>query len=114
MVHGDLNGENILLLSDNKPVLIGWGRAQFTKTLDTTSHAAAHTARAAGRHVRELSLALYSDDIAALGRILQTLIPQPSPQVAAIIRRATEQHADRYTTAVELQRELEAVDVGEI
>lgn len=109
MVHNNLTLDHVLVQQDGRPALLGWGTAQFIKR-EKEPHltvASKHDTYIAQEHLAILQV----NDIAALGKILQTLIPRPSPEVAAVIRRAIGHSSDHYTTVAELRRELTAVSV---
>jgi serine/threonine protein kinase len=103
-VHHDIKPANILVRPDGSPVLIDWGSA-----CGLTAH------RSPGRRTLTPEFASWeqargevwrSNDVYALGRTLEALIPQPHALVQALIRRATAAHGQRYTTASAFGRAL--------
>jgi hypothetical protein len=110
MAHNNITLDHVLVQRDGKPALLGWGTAQFIKREDEPHLTAVHKR---DTHTIQQQATPRANDIAALGKILQILIPRPSPEVATVIRRAIGHDSDRYTAVAELRRELTGVSVWE-
>lgn len=105
LVHHDIKPANCLVQVDGSVLLIDYGSAEHIRPHgailppNTGTPAFMSAEQAAGE-------ARVSDDIFALGMTLACLTPRPSLGLSRIIQRATAPVEQRYTTILDLQRDL--------
>lgn len=107
-LHHDIKLENIIVQPDGQPILIDYGSAQQIRAAGdcqltgtgTIEFMSIEQARGEARA---------SNDVFALGRTLEYLIPQPEPHIADVIARATAPLTQRYQRAAELRSDLQRI-----
>lgn len=104
-VHHDIKPANIVVRPDYTPVLIDWGTAEAIRPPDDRRPNSGFTpgfvspSQASGT-------ARPSNDLFAVGMLLDALIDWPGPQLATIIARATGQHHQPFRDAEGLAQAL--------
>lgn len=106
-VHHDVKPQNIVQPPAGAAVLIDWGSAAHIRPYGERSRFLAYTSGFASREQR-LCQVLAANDIYALGRTLAALVAEPTPALAAIIRRASGAASQRYTSMRAFRSELAA------
>ncbi len=109
-VHQDIKPANLILDRSGALVVIDWGSARRhdrpydPRTITCTPDFASP------EQLR--GMVLPGNDLYAIGKTLEALVPAPPPALARVTARATGPFAHRYATGVELARALLAVAHG--
>jgi serine/threonine-protein kinase len=104
LVHHDIKPANIIVRPDGIPVLIDWGSACAFEGLASNAVWTLTPEFTSEEQVR--GEIWPSNDVYALGRTLEELLPWPQRLVRAVIGCATARHGVRYSSAEAFARAL--------